>query len=173
MNLPRKVRKGENFLVMYDLWNGLVDYLASVRLVAGARITLQKLPSGTVIAAERQTSAPPAAGGGYDGPFRLTLEDGVLKCSGGWLNRNGISMDKVSEMVCTELADGTVAVRSELKDKVWSAPALVIVSAPDRWCFPVGELQKEDESFEVTQYPVSCAFIVASEICAMSRIAVE
>ena len=62
MNLPRKVRKGENFLVMYDLWNGLVDYLASVRLVAGARITLQKLPSGTVIAAERQTSAPPAAG---------------------------------------------------------------------------------------------------------------
>jgi len=129
----------------------------------------------------RTSGAEDAASAGKDtvpeyiGPFRLTLADGVLKCSGGWLNRNGISMDDLSEMVCTELKEGTVAIRSELRDKVWSAPALVIVSAPDRWCYPIGKLTPGEEpgTFEVTQYPVCCAFIMASEICAMSKIAVE
>lgn len=177
MNLPRKVRKGENFLVMYDLWNGLIDYLSSCRLVAGARISLQRLPAGTIITAQSQASAhPPSAGeSNYDGPFKLSLIDGTLHCSGGWLNRNGISMDAVSELVCTTLSEGTVAIRSELNNGVWSSPELVIVTEPDRWCFPVGKLTQGEQpgTFDVTQYPVCCAFILASEICIMSKIAVE
>ena len=115
------------------------------------------------------------SGSGYEGPFALTLEDGALKCSGGWLNRNGISMDAVSELVCTDLSEGTVVIRSELSSKVWSAPELKIVTEPDRWCYPVGRLTQGEEAgtFEVVQYPVCCAFILASEICLMSKIAVE
>ena len=177
MNLPRKVRKGENFLVMYDLWNGLIDYLTSCRLVAGARISLQKLPSGTVISAARQTSSGSASlsGSGYEGPFALSLVDNALHCSGGWLNRNGIGMDVVSELVCTDLSEGTVVIRSELRNKVWSGPELVIVTEQDRWCYPIGKLTPGEEpgTFEVVQYPVCCAFILASEICVMSKIAVE
>lgn len=177
MNLPRKVRKGENFLVMYDLWNGLIDYLSSCRLVAGARISLQRLPAGTIITAQSQASAhPPSAGeSNYDGPFKLSLIDGTLHCSGGWLNRNGISMDNLSELVCTDLSEGTVVIRSELANGVWSTPVLTIVTEPDRWCFPVGQLTQSGEAgtFDVVQYPVCCAFILASEICLMSKIAVE
>ena len=177
MNIPRKVKRGEPYGVMYDLWNGLIDYLASAKLVAGARISLQVYPTGTLISAARQTSSGmmSLSASGYDGPFKLTLEDGTLKCSGGWLNRNGISMDAVSELVCTDLMEGTVVIRSVLKNKVWSAPVLKIVTEPDRWSFPVGKLTQGEETgtFEVTQYPVCCAFILASEICIMSKIAAE
>lgn len=177
MNIPRKVKRGEPYGVMYDLWNGLIDYLASAKLVAGARISLQVRPTGTLITAARQTSSGSASlsGSGYEGPFALSLVDNALHCSGGWLNRNGISMDVVSELVCTDLSEGTVAIRSELSSKVWSAPELKIVTEPDRWCYPVGKLTPGEEpgTFEVVQYPVCCAFIMASVICVMSKIAVE
>ena len=84
-------------------------------------------------------------------------------------------MDVVSELVCTTLSAGIVAIRSELRNKVWSGPELVIVTEPDRWCYPVGKLIPGEEpgTFDVIQYPVCCAFIMASEICLMSTIAVE
>ena len=74
MNLPRKVKKGEPYGVMYDLWNNLIDYLSSSRLVAGSLISLQKYPSGTVISAARQVSQ----GGGERGASNqgyFTIED--------------------------------------------------------------------------------------------------
>lgn len=132
-------------------------------------------PGGTLRSIGGGHGDAPFSASGYDGPFALSLVDNALHCSGGWLNRNGISMDNLSELVCTDLSEGTVVIRSELANGVWSTPVLTIVTEPDRWCFPVGQLTQSGEAgtFDVVQYPVCCAFILASEICLMSKIAVE
>ncbi len=75
--LPRKLLRGDKFVVLYDLWNELIDHLQSMRPVAGNGITLQRLSAGTVISTVR-TSGKSAAGVSTEsdeGPFAVTIEN--------------------------------------------------------------------------------------------------
>ena len=122
MKLPRKVRKGENFLVMYDLWNNLIDYLLSCRLVAGSRISLQKYPSGTVISAAKQSGAGGCGGSEapfeYAGPWSLSysggsyinVKPGLVWTPGGafyGLTSFGLARPAVSSFIVVQRAGST------------------------------------------------------------------
>lgn len=75
--LPRKLLKNDKFIVLYDLWNQLIDHLQSCRPVAGAGIRIQRLPAGTVFSASAGSSGGGAAGvtaAGDEGPFAVTIE---------------------------------------------------------------------------------------------------
>ena len=116
--LPRKLIRGDKFVVLYDLWNELIDHLQSIRPVAGAGITLQRLSAGTVISTVR-TSGKSAAGvsaGADDGPFAVTIEN---------VNEGGDQTDwrvKLHNSASESGVAGMVTIgsrRMQIKDQVW------------------------------------------------------
>lgn len=74
--LPRKLLKNDKFIVLYDLWNQLIDHLQSCRPVPGAGIRIQRLPAGTVISAAGSSGRGGGgiAAAGDEGPFAVTIE---------------------------------------------------------------------------------------------------
>ena len=116
--LPRKLLRGDKFVVLYDLWNELIDHLQSMRPVAGNGITLQRLSAGTVISTVR-TSGKSAAGvsaGADDGPFAVTIEN---------VNEGGDQTDwrvKLHNSASESGVAGMVTIgsrRMQIKDQVW------------------------------------------------------
>ena len=75
--LPRKLLKNDKFIVLYDLWNQLIDHLHETHLVPGAGIRIQRLPAGTIISAARssgKSGSSVAVDAGVEGPFAVTVE---------------------------------------------------------------------------------------------------
>lgn len=125
--LPRKLIRGDKFVVLYDLWNELIDHLQSIRPVAGTGITLQRLSAGTVISTVR-TSGKSAAGvsaGADDGPFAVTIEN---------VNEGGDQTDwrvKLHNSASESGVAGMVTIgsrRMQIEDQVWEPkPGVVIL----------------------------------------------
>lgn len=125
--LPRKLIRGDKFVVLYDLWNELIDHLQSIRPVAGTGITLQRLSAGTVISTVR-TSGKSAAGvsaGADDGPFAVTIEN---------VNEGGDQTDwrvKLHNTASESGVAGMVTIgsrRMQIEDQVWEPkPGVVIL----------------------------------------------
>jgi len=75
--LPRKLLKGDKFIVLYDLWNQLIDHLQGIRPVAGTGIRIQRLPAGTIISAAGSSGkggSSVAVDAGDEGPFAVMVE---------------------------------------------------------------------------------------------------
>ena len=133
MILPRKLRKGEPYSNRYNLWNGLIDYLNSIRLVSGKGILIRQLPSGTVIQAEKRQSNIPAsyaAASFYSGPWELSYDPAanLIRCRSGWLVRNGsgIWTGELSITPQTFLVPRMIVVESRIDTGTnnWTTPAL-------------------------------------------------
>ena len=75
--LPRKLLKNDKFIVLYDLWNQLIDHLHETRPVAGTGIRIQRLPAGTVISAAGSSGRGGSgiAAADDEGPFAVTIEN--------------------------------------------------------------------------------------------------
>lgn len=78
MRVPDKLTHGDTLARLFDKFNAVVDYLRAIRLVAGAGIRLNALPSGLTI-----ESTATGAGGGSNGagvdaghPFDVELLTG-------------------------------------------------------------------------------------------------
>lgn len=63
MNLPLKLRHGDNLAALYVKFNAVIDYLTRTRLVAGSGIRVSQLPAGQTI-----ESTATAAGGSAAAP---------------------------------------------------------------------------------------------------------
>lgn len=125
--LPRKLLRGDKFVVLYDLWNELIDHLQSMRPVAGNGITLQRLSAGTVISTVR-TSGKSAAGVSTEsdeGPFAVTIEN---------VNEGGDQPEwrvKLHNTASESGVAGMVTIgsrRMQIEDQVWEPkPGVVIL----------------------------------------------
>lgn len=125
--LPRKLLRGDKFVVLYDLWNELIDHLQSMRPVAGNGITLQRLSAGTVISTMR-TSGKSAAGVSTEsdeGPFAVTIEN---------VNEGGGQPEwrvKLHNTASESGVAGMVTIgsrRMQIEDQVWEPkPGVVIL----------------------------------------------
>ena len=125
--LPRKLIRGDKFVVLYDLWNELIDHLQSIRPVAGTGITLQRLSAGTVISTVRTSgkSATGVTAEEDEGPFAVTIEN---------LNEGGDQPDwrvKLHNTASESGVAGMVTIgswRMQIEDQMWEPkPGVVIL----------------------------------------------
>ena len=125
--LPRKLLRGDKFVVLYDLWNELIDHLQSMRPVAGNGITLQRLSAGTVISTVRTSgkSASGASAESDEGPFAVTIEN---------VNEGGDQPEwrvKLHNTASESGVAGMVTIgsrRMQIEDQVWEPkPGVVIL----------------------------------------------
>ena len=84
MNIPLKLKHGDNLATLFDRFNAVIDYLSRTRIVAGNGVRTQQLPAGTVIENTATASGGGAAAVPAGGMFQVTENpDGTVTISGG------------------------------------------------------------------------------------------
>ena len=73
MNIPLKLKHGDNLATLFDRFNAVIDYLSRTRIVAGNGVRTQQLPAGTVIENTATASGGGAAAVPAGGMFRVTI----------------------------------------------------------------------------------------------------
>lgn len=125
--LPRKLLRNDKFIVLYDLWNQLIDHLQSSRPVAGAGIKIQRLSAGTVFSASTGKSGGGTGGVtelGNKGPFAVTIES----ADKGKENSNKVV--KLHNSASKSGVAGMVTIgswRKEIADQEWSPQKGVVI----------------------------------------------
>lgn len=112
-----------------------------------------------------------AAAGGYSGPFAVTLADGKLSVTGGWLLRNG-EMTEVAAATGIAPAAGYLCVYSAIKSEAWTKPEFRIVEKPAPDAYPVAkiEIDEKTKAVSVRQYPVAAAVIMLTRTCPQIKV---
>ena len=116
-----------------------------------------------------------ATGGGSGGSvtfpcYRVTKNnDGTLDVTGGWLNRNG-EFVRVSGVTGIQPRGGYLCVCStpDVSGK-WSDPEFRIQQQPEPDAYPVAEIEVQNDSFSIVQYPVAVAFILLVKQCPIAE----
>lgn len=100
----------------------------------------------------------------WNGPFALSYdaETKKIKIGAGYLRRNGdfVTVPK-SEI---EPETGIICVTSELKERKWSAPEIVIAE-PDVMHYPIGKCTVKGDSVTLDSYHVAVAVILDTGPC--------
>jgi len=166
--LPRKISAAVN-QISASTWNRLVDCLAyAMDHPRGDGHSVLNKPGGLL-----GTPGGATAAGGEPAkwPFAVSFQDGMLRVEGGWLNRNGLEMLYVNPHLIYPQA-GYVCVCSEPVDKKgsWSTPDIRILSKPIPCAFPVAEVAKSGADWEIEQYPVAVAIILAAKRCPVAEL---
>ena len=154
-----------------NLWNSrLRDEFRRREIVAGPGVRVSRTPRGTVVSVNRGHGGTPPAGSG-EGPFTVSLEDNLFKVTGGWLNRNGLEMIELPPSQLQPRA-GYVCVCSEPVDKKgnWSEPNIRILEKPLSCAFPVAHVAQSGTGWEIEQYPVAVAIILAAKRCPVAEL---
>lgn len=171
--IPRKLYKGEKFGAVLTLWNQLIDYLLSIRLIAGKGIRLSHTPAGTVISALPDVARRTAgASGGADGCFVVSLADntGKLDVSGGFVCVNGQTF--VMEKQQVDIQSGLLCVKVALNDSGMFADPALEYSQYDQWHYPVAKITvNENGECDILQYPVTVASFMLVRTCVFAQAA--
>lgn len=110
----------------------------------------------------------------YNGPFAFTVQDnGDLKISSGFLNRNG-KMLKIPETIFTERQEGYICVVSRFDDEqnIWRDPIITIADVAADSC-PIGycKVINQEDGYPVCEfecYNVPVAFILYTKECPLA-----
>ena len=92
MQEPSPMEKGQPLVrSVLSKINEILEYLGRSRVIAGNGIRLTETSSGIILDAadSRQAAGSPAAGNDYRGPFQLFLQNGKIRCRGGFVWRGG------------------------------------------------------------------------------------
>lgn len=144
MNLPGKLVHGDSLARLFVLWNDLIDYLASTRIVSGGGMAVDRRSSGIVIRNIRRSGTTvQSTGGGYDGPFAVSIitdSDGtkmVNALSGVYIINNTLyrcsnptTCAAAPGLVCLHTVFGSPAL---LECIMWDDSRTSLTDVPDGW----------------------------------------
>ena len=103
----------------------------------------------------------------YNGPFAVDLDDdGTLKVSSGYLNRNG---EFLTIAAATGIApsSGILCLCSTIEDGAWTTPSFSIAT-PAADAYPIAGISVDDSDVSIKQYPVSVAVILLTKVCPLT-----
>lgn len=151
-----------------DLWRDTVwALLHHINIRMDKRVKTPGIGiSGTGGAARLNILLPSPEPPPPEGLFRVTVVDGKLDVTGGFLLRNG-EMLAVPAKTGITATTGYLCVASTVDDRGWSDPELKIATpAPD--AFPVAEIKVSGSAVTVIQFPVAVAVIMLTKLCPFS-----
>ena len=175
--IPRKLRKGEKFGSVLDLWNQLIDHLTAMRLVAGKGIRISHTPAGVVIAAIPGSHGRAAVETATaHGSFIVSMQDPddkgnvKLEVSEGFVCVNGKTFTMKKQQIAPE--DGLLCVKVELDEKTGNFQDPVLEYGEfDAWHYPVALIRKNNDTYDIMQYPVTVATFMLTKMCAFAKAA--
>lgn len=175
--IPRKLNKGEKFGSILNLWNQLIDHLTAMRLVSGKGIRLSHTSAGIII-----TAIPGARGRAVaetntsHGSFIVSMQDPddkgnvKLDVSEGFVCVNGKTFTMKKQQIAPE--DGLLCVKVELDEKTGNFQDPVLEYGEfDAWHYPVALIRKNNDTYDIMQYPVTVATFMLTKMCAFAKAA--
>lgn len=107
---------------------------------------------------------------GYNGPFAVSIKDGKLSVSAGFLNCNGSNYQSVPATDGIPPISGYLCVccSPNLKGG-WTKPE-VKIAQPGFEAYPVAEITVKDGAISIRQYPVAVAVVMVSKPCPLARL---
>lgn len=175
--IPRKLRKGEKFGSVLDLWNQLIDHLTAMRLVAGKGIRISHTSAGVIIASNtgavnRSTIETNTAHGSFIVSMLDPDDKGNVKLevSEGFVCVNGKTFTMQKQQIAPE--DGLLCVRIKLDEKTGAFQDPVLEYGEfDAWHYPIALIRKKDDIYDIEQYPVTVATFMLTKMCAFAKAA--
>ena len=171
--IPRKLYKGEKFGAVLLLWNQLMDYLLSIRLIAGKGIRISHTPAGTVISALSNAAGRSVrTSGGINGCFIVSLADetGKLDVTGGFVCVNGQTFLMKKQQI--DIQSGLLCVKVVLNDAGNFADPVLEYGHYDQWHYPIAEVAVNDNGeCDILQYPVTVASFMLVKTCVFAQAA--
>lgn len=133
---------------------------------AGRNVTLEDTPDGFRIHCDPPTAPTGTGNAAYTGMYEVTLYDGKLSISGGWLLRNG-EMTEVADGKGITPTAGYLCVYSTIKSDAWTVPEYRIIEKPAPDAYPVAkiEIDEKTKAVSIKQYYVVVAVIMLARAC--------
>lgn len=109
-------------------------------------------------------------GNNHTGPFAVSIKDGKLSVSAGFLNCNGSNYQSVPATDGIPPSSGYLCVccSPNLKGG-WTKPE-VKIAQPGFEAYPVAEITVKDGAISIRQYPVAVAVVMVSKPCPLARL---
>ncbi len=175
----------KNEYVGHAVFLGIVEIALSKALPIGTRFVAPNGDGGFVAAdsgraevlwsdATRAVLLLSGESAAYTGSFAVTVADGTLNVSAGYLNRNGefLAIPKITDIAA---GNGTLCLCTTIDDSgKWTKPEIKIAE-PAADAYPLAaitvEKQKEGEKtrIAVRQYPVTVAVIMLAKPCPLAE----
>lgn len=167
MYIPEKLLINDPFKKIFNLWNNLIDYLHSAKLIAGNGIKLDCRSSGTIIslAAVNSSHGRSESGSFYNGPFSLLQKEKMLYCYNGQdINASYAGLTTIGSFkyyVPTfqiPIAKGVVYLEIIYSDDTqkYEISLQLADDIPEdddvhRYCLRIGEVKEQNEFFSISQ----------------------